>query len=333
MGRVTIREIAALVQTSPKTVSKALNNQPGVSSELRAKIQETARALNYIPNIFGKGLSGNPLRTIGIVLPENENPIYFFFINGLEMKAAECGYNIILCFSHESLAREQELIQMLLAKHVDGIIINPVAPAQNHNIELLQQLHIPYTLVNRTIPHQDHPCVKADNRLGAYLAGRYLLAKGHRQIVYLTRQDSVSSVEERIAGLTEALAEQQITYPASNIYRRCEVSVASGYAEMRHILDERRDFTAVFTYNDILAFGALKALAECRRRIPADVAVMGFDNMIFADISLVPLTTVNQDFFAIGAVVMGALLQKIHGEQVSPALTVPAPYIVERESA
>ena len=150
MGKVTIKDIAAILNTSPKTVSKALNNQPGVSNELREKIKKKARELNYVPNIFGRGLSGKSLQTIGIILPENANPVYFFFINGLEEKAAESDYDIILCISHEDLGREKKLIRVLLEKHVDGRIISPVLPAANHNIELLQQLEIPYILINRT---------------------------------------------------------------------------------------------------------------------------------------------------------------------------------------
>ena len=332
MAKVTIKDIAAILNTSPKTVSKALNNQPGVSKELREKIKKKARELNYVPNIFGRGLSGKPLRTIGIILPENANPVYFFFINGLEEKAAESDYDIILCISHEDLDREKKLIRVLLEKHVDGIIISPVLPEANHNIELLQQLEIPYILINRTIPNQKHSCVKANSALGAYLAGQYLLQKGHSNIIHLTRKYSVSSVEDRIEGLKQVFEEHTLPFQEENIYRRCEVSVESAYIEMLQILRERRDFTAVFAYNDIIAFGVMKAIHECRLRIPTDIAIMGFDNVLFSDICLVPLTTVNQDLFAIGSIAMEALLKKIHDEYDGSYPAVPEPYIMERQS-
>lgn len=332
MGKVTIKDIAARLNTSPKTVSKALNNQPGVSNALREQIKKKARELNYVPNVFGRGLSGKPLRTIGIILPENANPVYFLFLNGLEEKAAESDYDIILGISHEDLDREKKLIRVLLEKHVDGVIISPVHPEGNHNIEILQHLEIPYILINRSIPHQNHVCIKANSALGAYLAGQYLLQKGHSNLLHLTRKYSVSSVEDRIAGLQRIFREHNVPFQEENIYRRCEVSVESAYTEMLEILRERRDFTVVFAYNDIIAFGVMKAIHECRLRIPMDIAIMGFDNMMFADICLVPLTTVNQDLFAIGSIAMEVLLKKIHGDYEGQYPVVPEPYIVERQS-
>ena len=334
MKKVTIKDIAAIIKTSPKTVSKALNNQPGVSQELRQKIKKTAEELNYVPNIFGRGLSGKPLRTIGIIIPENSNPFYSFVIKGLEQQAAEADYTIILCNSNENLQREGKLIQVLMEKHVDGMIISPARPEKNHNIERLQCLKIPYTLINRTIPHQEHPCIKARNADGAYLAGQFLIQKGHRNIVYLTRQHSVTAVEERLQGFRQAFQEQNILFDEHrNVYRRCrDISVESAYLAMVSVLKDRQDFSAVFAFNDIIAFGAMKAIQECRLNIPRDIAVMGFDNIMFSDISLVPLTTVNQNLPEIGVSAVEVLLQQINGEFNGQHRLMPEPYIVKRES-
>ncbi|PIE36152.1 LacI family transcriptional regulator [candidate division KSB3 bacterium] len=334
MKKVTIKDIAALVGTSPKTVSKALNNKPGVSQELRQKIKETAEKLNYVPNAFGRGLSGKPLRTIGIIIPENSNPFYSFVLKGVEQQATEAGYAIILCNSNEDLEREQHLIQVLMGKHVDGMIISPAQPGINHNIERLQRLKIPYTLINRTISNQCHPCVKARNADGAYLAGQYLIRKGHRNVVCLTRQYSVTAVEERLQGFRRAFEEQNIFFDEEgNVYRRCQdINVESAYVAMCSILKERKNFSAVFAFNDIIAFGAMKAIQEYHLRIPYDIAVMGFDNIMFSDISLVPLTTVNQNLPEIGISAVEVLLQQIHGEFIGHYRLMPEPYIVERKS-
>ncbi len=333
MKKVTIKDIAAIVKTSPKTVSKALNHQPGVSRDLREKIEKTAQELNYVPNIFGRGLSGKPLRTIGVILPENTNPFYSFVIKGLEKRAAEADYTIILCNSNEDLKREQKLIRVLLEKHVDGMLISPAQPLHNQNISLLQQLKIPYTLINRTIPGQEHPCIKARNLKGACLAGRYLLQKGHIKSIHLTRKHSVTAVEERIKGFQNAFEEHGLSFKEASIYRRClNISVENAHKAMLEILREQRGFTAVFAFNDIIAFGAMKAIYECRLRIPNDVAIMGFDNIMFSDISLVPLTTVNQNLPAIGAAAMEVLLQQINGKGIGQYPAMPDPYIVERES-
>jgi LacI family transcriptional regulator len=333
MAKVTIKDIAALLSTSPKTVSKALNNQPGVSEELRQKIKDTAQALNYIPNIFGKGLSGQSLNTIGFIVPDNVNPSYSVVLRGAEKKAAEFHYNLILCNSNEDVQREQELTLMLIGKHVDGVIICPAYhPEANPNIALLQQFGMPYILFNRTIPHQKHPCVKTDNFRAGYLAGQYLFAKGHTQVLHVTCRDSVIAVEERINGLKAAFQEVHVSIPPANIYRRCDMSIESAYTEMMAVLNTRQDFTAVLAFNDIIAFGVMKAIRTLKYRIPADIAVMGFDNLLFSDVCLTPLTTVNQNLYAIGTTAMETLLQQIQREKHGEIPAIPEPFIVERES-
>jgi LacI family transcriptional regulator len=333
MGKVTIKDIAALVNTSPKTVSKALNNQPGVSKELRKKIKRKARELNYVPNIFGKGLSGKPSKTIGVIITDNANPMYSLILSELEKQAAESNYNIILCNSYENIRTEKKLIHILLEKQVEGIIIRPVDnPETYRNLRILQQLEIPYIIINRAIPDQEHPCIRPNNFLASRLAGQYLIHKGHSNILHLTLNRSVLSVEERIEGLKKVFQENTLVFREENVYRRCEVSVESAYSEMLTVLKERRDFTAVFAYNDITAFGVMQAVHECHLRIPTDIAIMGVDNLAFSNICLVPLTTVNHNLRAVGTVAMEALLRRIREKQNNAFTKVPDPYIVERES-
>jgi LacI family transcriptional regulator len=333
MGNVTIKDIAALLKTSPKTVSKALNNQPGVSHELREKIKKKARELNYVPNIFGRGLSGKSSRTIGVIITDNTNPMYSLILNELEQKAAIENYTIILCNSHDNLKTEEQLISILLERRVDGVIIRPVdTPETYHNLEILQRFGIPYVVINRRIPQQEQLCIRPNNFMAARLAGKYLIKKGHSQILHITRKDPVSEAEERIEGLRDVFQEYGIPFQENNIYRRCNVSVESAYIEMLQILRERGDFSAVFTYNDIIAFGVMKAVHDCRLRIPTDIAIMGVDNLKFSDICLVPLTTVNHNLRAVGAIALEALLNRIQGNEVALS-AVPEPYIVERQSA
>jgi LacI family transcriptional regulator len=333
MRKVTIKDIAALLNTSPHTVSKALNNKPGVSQEFREKIKQTAHELNYVPNIFGKGLSGKPSKTIGVIITDNTNPMYSLILKGLEEKVAEANYTIILCNSNDDVRTEEKLIYLLLEKQVDGLILRPVDdPDTQRNIELLQRFDMPYIAINRVIPHQEECCIHPNNFRAAYLGGQYLLQKGHSRIIHLTRKHSIIAVEDRIAALKKVFSEYNLTFPDENVYRRCEGNVENAYAEMLKILRERQDFTAVFAYNDIMAFGVMKAVHECRLRIPNDVAIMGVDNLMFAEICLVPLTTVNHHLSAVGAIAAEVLLNKIQHRPDAPHPSVPEPYIVERQS-
>jgi LacI family transcriptional regulator len=334
MKKVTIKDIAVMLGISPHSVSKALNNKPGVSEELRQKVKDVAREMNYVPNVFGRGLSGKTIKTIGIIVPNDTNPAYSIIIAGMERKAANAGYNIILSNSHEDATMERKLIHMLLEKRVDGIILTPSARAEAaENIELLRQFEVPYVLLGRTFENQNHPSVVSQNVAGAYLVGQYLLQKGHRQVIYLTNKRSFTAVEQRIEGLQKAFSEQALSLPRENIYRCCEVNIESSYQQMLAILQQRRDFTAVFTYNDIVAYGAMKALYECRLRIPSDIAIVGFDNLMFSEICLVPLTTVDQHLPMLGKLAIQRLLNILQGKEGYAPLVMPEPGLVERQSA
>ncbi len=333
MKKVTMKDIAALFGVSTHTVAKALNNRPGISEELRQKIKVKARELNYVPNIFGRGLLGKPTKTIGLIVSDNANPAYSLVVKGVEQQAAEFGYTIILGNSNEDPATEKKLLYVLLEKQVDGVLIIPAdLPETVQNIQILQQHGTPYMLIARTIKGHQHPCIKADNVRAGYLAGQYLAQKGHARILYLTRTRSISVVEERARGLQQAFFDADISLPQTNIYRRCDVSIVSGYTEMLHILKARRDFTAVAAYNDTIAFGVMMALHECRVRIPSDVAVIGFDNLVFSQACLVPLTTIDQHLYAFGTTATNCLLNTINGHPEASCPEMPEPSLIERQS-
>lgn len=333
MKKVTIKDIAVKLGISPHSVSKALNNKPGVSEELRQKVKDVARELNYVPNIFGKGLSGKTVKTIGIIVPNDTNPSYSMILSGLGRKASDAGYSIMLCNSYEDPAIERRLIRVLLEKRVDGVILSTVAlPGGGENVELLRQFGIPYVLVARTLQNGQHPCVVPQNVKGAFLVGKHLLQKGHRNIIYLTHKHSFTAVEQRIEGLRNAFFERDLLLPDENVCRRCDVSIESGYREMLKILQNRQDFTAVFAFNDVIAYGAMKALYECRLRIPSDVAIVGFDNLMFSETCLVPLTTVDQHLPMLGTLAIQHLLDMLQGNTERAPLLMPDPVLVERQS-
>jgi LacI family transcriptional regulator len=194
--RVTIKYLADILDVSPKTVSKAINDKSGVSEELRQRIKSLANELNYVPSLFGRGLRGHTTKTIGVIVTDNANPNYSHAIKGIEYKSEQFGYNIILCNSNESVEKENNYIHMLIEKHVDGIILTPSPIAQGQvgsGIEKLKQFNIPYVFVNRFIEGEKDNCVGVDNVGGAYIATDYLIKQGHKKIIYLMANMDISS--------------------------------------------------------------------------------------------------------------------------------------------
>lgn len=334
MKKTTLKEIAEQSKTTVKTVSKALNNKPGVSDDLRSKIKKIALDKNYIPNIFGRGLGGLSMKCIGVIVADNENAAWARTVKGIEEAAAEKNYNIFLCNSKEDLAIESKLIRILIEKQVDGIIWSPAHDNKmRQDFKIMKNLGIPYILLNRYIQSEEENCVTTDNITGAYLGVKLLLEYGHKNIIYLTSLDKTSVVEARIKGYKKALKEFGVPFDKNNIYRRAAIRIESGYEEMKTILSKRRDFSAVFVFNDTVAYGVLKALKEAEIDVPREKAVLGFDDIRFSDICHVPLTTVHQSFYTIGRISFARLYNKInHGEQLISVEKVPGPYIVKRES-
>lgn len=333
MTKVTIKDIASRVNVSPKTVSKALNDLPEVSDELREKIKTVAREMNYISNRFAQSLiSGKPSRTIGVII-DHTSPAYALILRGLEERAAEQDFNIILCNSKNDVVREKKFVNMLLEKQVDGILIRPVDHHDTiYNLEILKKIKLPYVIINRSIPKHEHSCIRADSFSSAYQATQYLIRKGHQNFIHITYKFQNRSVKDRITGMKQALKEADLVFEKKNVYALDNATAQTAYTSMLRILKERGDFTAIFAYNDVMAYGAMKAVYECRLRIPSDVAIIGVDNLMFSDFCLVPLTTVNQNLYGIGKIAMDFLLKKVDGKDTSDKYEIPKPYVIERES-
>ena len=336
LERTTIVKIAQIANVSPKTVSKALNDQPGVSEELRTKIKGIAADSRYIPNLFGRGLQGKSTRTIGVIVSNNNtNPAYSEIIKGIESKAEEHDYTIMLCNSNENPVLLDKQIKLLIQKQVDGIILAPVSTGENARragVEELKRMNIPFVFINRNIREDGVDCVKTDNISGGYLATRYLLDKGHTKILHMTTNSYSASALDRIQGYKKALEEYDIKFDKKNIYTSEKYSIDGGYETMQRILLKIKDFTAIFAFSDILAYGAIKAIQENKRAIPADIAVIGHDDYEYSSICLVPLTTVHQDLNKIGTMAMDMRMQKIQNKEVKTGEILLDPYIVERLS-
>lgn len=333
MKRTTIRDIAERVGVTKKTVSKALNDLPGVGDELRMTIKSHARELNYRPNMYGRGLSGKLPKTLGVVISDNSSPAYALLLNGIEKAANRNGYAVIMSNTGENPEAEDAQLEALACRQVQGVIISPVGcRACNPGLDALDALRVPYVLVNRDSGRRRDNCIRQDHLAGAVLAVEHLLDRGHRAILHLTCQAATSVVKDRINGLRSALRKRGLDASAATVRATCRIDIESGYREMLAALDGGFRGTAVFAFNDVIAFGVLKALREKGISVPRDMAVIGYDNIPFAQISDPPLTTVHQALQEVGEAAVNALLAKLTPPHSEPVACIPSPYIVERKS-
>ncbi len=290
MSYVTLQDIAKKAGLSKTTISRALNDKPDVSPETKDRILRIAKDLGYTPNLLAKSLRSRKSKTMGIIIADISNPFFASVAKVVEDAARKKGYSIILCNTDEEYEEEQEAIQTLLEKRVDGILIAPVQ-TKDQNIVELKRRKIPFVLLGRHFDILEADYVITDDIQGAFSATKYLIKKGHKKILFVNGPLHISSAKERLAGYKRAFLENGIRYE-DKLVRSGAVRMEDGYRIMKEILDNKDNITAVFAYSDLVAFGAMKALREANLKIPEQIAVVGYDDIEFASSLEIPLTTV-----------------------------------------
>jgi len=292
------KDVAALAEVSTATVSLVLNEKPGVNEGTRRRVLQAARALGYTPNSIAQRLATRRSRTIGLIVTDIENPFFSAVTRHVDAYTKAAGYGLILEISDDDLGREQASIEDFIAKRVEGLIIVPTLHTLREDFsafERLQAAGIPYLFLTSYYPgHRSH-CVMTDLERGAYLVTRHLLRLGHRDIVLLALDDTrVVPAALRIAGFKRALAQARCAFDPRMLVRCSLPNYRNGHEKTALLLRKRKP-DAVMAINDLMALGATRAIREAGYAVPDDVAVAGFDDVIFASISEVPLTTVRQD--------------------------------------
>ena len=304
----------------------ALNDKPGVSDETRRQIKQLAEEMGYMPNIIARELSTQVSRNIGLVIPDLENPFFASFATRVNDYLQENGYRMMVTLSSQSMKDEHAKISDLISRRVDGIIIIPVTDEMGSVTysDMLEKSKIPYIFATSYYPAWEAPCVMCDLTMGERIGYDYLLKLGHRRILFIGTNPLSPSNSRRIRGAFEAC--EKLGLDAEQIVTIKSVSRPDfnrAYTFAKELLRAGRDFTAITTINDIMALGVLKALHEAGVSVPGDVSIIGYDNLIFSEISQIPLTTIEQDIFKMAVKSVDALLGRLSvtGEvQIRPRL-------------
>ena len=310
--RATIKDVAALAGVSAATVSRALDDRPEISSETKERVRSACAQLGYVPNAAARGLSGHATHTIGLVLPDISNPYFSGMATAIEETAAAHGCRVFLSNSLRKEDLELRAIENLVARQVDGILVNPVSPeSQLRHREVLGGLPCVYLGAN----HDESPSyVMADNETGAYAAARYLIRLGHRDILFLGGRTTSRTREQRIRGFRRALAEAGLEgreLPAPpNVTLMRQWSYETALELLKGPLPD-----AIFAYSDMTALKVLEAAEERGVRIPEDLSMVGYDNIAFGALHRIHLTTVSQHKYQQGQIAVERLLEKINGSR------------------
>ncbi len=311
LGRtLTLREVAATAGVSLSTASRAIRNHPDVSEATRTRVEQVGKELGYYPSRLGRGLATGKSMTIGLMVADITNPFYPQLARGIEDAVTGAGYTIILCNTEDDPVRSTRHLERLLSHRVDGVIHASVG-RDEASLRLATNAGIPLVIANRrprTV--EDVDIVVANNTAGARAATQYLLSKGRKKIAHLAGPEYASLSHERLEGYRQALAEAGIE-PDDRLIPRGLFTYQSGYARTQHILSSAESVDAIFAVNDLVALGALDAIAQRGLHIPDDVALVGFDDTDFAAYHAIQLASVSQNIYEMGQTASRLLLDAL----------------------
>jgi len=316
MSRVTIRDVAEKAGVSRQTVSRAINDQQGIDANTRARVLAVAREMGYAPSRLARGLKTNRTHTIGLVVPDIANPFFAEIARGASEVAHEHDYGVLLCNTDERADRELEVLAMLAANPVDGLVLVSSRLSEETLATNLDRWK-PLVLVNRQYSADPRVAsVIVDDEQGAFEAVRHLLDRGHHAIGFLGGTPDSHSGRARLAGFQRALRAFGISdRPAW--HKPCAPTVAGGKNAARELFSEV-EVTAVLAYNDLVAVGALQACVTMGKRVPEDTAVMGWDDIDYASFVSPSLTTMRMPKYKMGEVAMSLLLDSIATPEAVP---------------
>lgn len=326
---VTIKDIAKELGVSYSSISRALNGKEGVSEESRQAIVAAAERMGYQPNDLARGLVNKISNSIGVIIPDINNPYFGEVVKGILEAAKEHGYHVFLCTTDWNATTEKEYYDTLRQKRVDGIILKPVGSESTITCDTTG---IPLIVIDSQDNKGCRNQVVVDNELGGYLATKHLLDCGYRNLAFILGKEDSHSSRLRLNGATKALEESGLTLDPARVVQG-SFSIEGGRKAAEILFNQGIPIDAIFGINDLIALGVLQYCTENGKQVPEEIGVIGYDNISYASLPQIQLTTVHQPKYELGRVLFETLLSEIqdHGEQANVEIKLK-PEIVQRQT-
>jgi LacI family transcriptional regulator, galactose operon repressor len=332
-GAVTLRDVARVAGVHPATVSRALNEETRalVNEETARRVLKAAEKLGYRPNPIARGLKTNQSYTIGVLIPDLTNPLFPPILRGIEDRLETAGYTPLIANTDNDPERELLDSQTMRARQVDGIIA--ATARRDHRLhDALLEAGIELVLVNRRQEELPVSSATADDRMGMRMSVEHLASLGHRRIAHLGGPLDYSTGLDRYEGFHEAMRAAGLE-PDPELVLVAEAFTESEGARLcGQLMSDGRQFTAVAAANDLLALGCYDVFAERGVSCPADISVVGFNDMPFAARFNPPLTTIHIPHYEIGKAAGELMLERLQDGESQPRDIRLEPSLTVRDS-
>ena len=332
--QITIKDVARMAKVSVATASMAINGKDGVNEKTRLKVLDAAQKLDYHPNHFAKSLIANRSLAIGLIVTDITNPYFGAIVKNIQKEVENIGYDLLLGISNDKLENEKKSTEYFLSRNVEGLIIVP-AHVHEKEIELshlynLKRLGIPFVFITTYYKGIPGDFVMTDLEKGSYELTKYLIKNGNKKIYFISGYKELLLSSLRIKGYKKAYEEFNLAYSDEWIIESYPDFI-NGYNVTKKII-EKDIPEAIITVNDLLAIGALKCLKDNGIKVPDEVSVAGYDDLLFAAIAETPLTTVRQPIEDICKNSVRILMERINQQNSLENRMFLEPELVIRKS-
>jgi len=342
---VTIRDVAKESGFSSTTVSIVLNNAPlarYIPGSTKKRIERAAKKLGYRPNLFARSLRSKRSHTVGVMVFDMTDPFCTLVLRGIENALYQASYLPILTDVHNERSRFERYLEMLLDRRAEALIV--LANWLFVNIDVLADLEkssVPTVMIGRELQNPSLSSVIVDNELGAHTAVEHLYSLGHRKIAFIRGPKALADSAPRWKGIRTFAKASNLELDPKLIMDLPESSepissFEAGYKLTEELLKQKKTFTALLAFDDMTAFGAIRALAKAGLQVPQDCSVIGFDDVAVASLYTPALTTVRQPMEAMGAMAVSIALEGINAvlekRDVTAVHRKMAPELAVRES-
>ncbi|KGQ24074.1 substrate-binding domain-containing protein [Gallibacterium anatis] len=325
----TMKDIARIAKVSTSTVSHVINNTRYVSDEIREKIMKVVNELNYTPSAVARSLKVKETKTLGMLVTATSNPFFAEVVSGVEQYCNQHHYNLIISSIDGNEQRLQQNIQTLIQKQVDGLLLM-YSDTRHAMVEQLN-LNLPIVVMDWWPTELNADKIYENSEFGAYLATKTLIEQGHKNIAIITGKLDKSLAHNRLLGYQKALQDAHLPINPDWIIES-HFDFEGGVEGMKKLLQITPRPTAVFACSDTIAVGVYQVAWQQGLRIPQDISVIGYDNIMLAQYLTPPLTTIHQPKAELGKLAVETLLERIKSPDLEYKTTMLQPQLIWRTS-
>jgi DNA-binding LacI/PurR family transcriptional regulator len=307
---VSIKDIARIAGVSHSTVSRALHDSALISSGTKQRIRQIAIEQEYQPSAAARSLKTHRSQVLGVIVSHIADPFFSEILQGIDDISQSKGYSLFIASAQNDHAREGAILQAMREHRVDGVILCSPQLTRLQS-EQLRSYEIPIVAINNQGSDEYPYSISHDDVDGSRLVCQHLIGLGHTRIAYLGDRTSGRTTHDRVSGYRQIMDEHGLPVPAGYIYEMAGNSAEQGMQAVDHFLSLPTCPTAIICYNDMVAAGVIKGLRQAGQRVPADISVTGFDNILFSDFIQPPLTTIDQPKRFLGAEAARIMLSQL----------------------